>query len=313
MRAARVHVLGEPLSVDDVPEPVAEGSTTVVRLEHAAVNPLDLRVCSGALGELPLPFTPGLEGVGRTPDGAVVLVAGQGLGLRRPGTYAEQVAAPTGSLVPVPAKVDPAQAAGVGVAGLTAWGMVHRNAEVTRDDRVLVLGATGGVGMLALQLAREVGADVWAVVSSGDDVDRVRELGASEVVVAGGPDALAEALRPFRPTVALDPLGGGYTGAVVQAIEPRGRIVVVGVSAAAHTTLDLGAVYRKAVTIRGHALFSTSPDDVRRGLDHCLTAMAAGRLRVHVDAVMPLERVNEAHARLVQRRVTGKLVLSMAA
>lgn len=309
MRAARVHAFDRPLQVDDVPSPEAEPNAAVVHLEYAGVNPLDVRICSGGAGRVRLPFTPGLEGVGTT-DWGRVLVYGAGIGMQRQGTYAEQVLAPLASLVPLDEAVDPVQAAGLGLAGVTAWGVVHRSAKVTPNDRVLVLGASGGVGTLAVQLARETGASVWSHVSSTQDAEAQSALGAEETVV-GGAAELRDTLRPFSPTVVIDPLGGEFTAAALRALQPGGRIVVFGVSANRHSDVDLATLYRKTATIQGHAALATSAEDVRRALEECLASLSTGRLHVHVDDVLPLERVDEAHTRLVERRVTGKLILSV--
>lgn len=311
MRAARVHTFGQPLQVDDVPEPEAGEGEKVVRLDYAGVNPLDVRICAGGAGRVPLPFTPGVEGVGTTEQGRV-LVYGEGIGMRRAGTYAEQVLAPSSSLVPLDDAVDPVQAAGVGLAGVTAWGALHRTARVTAEDRVLVLGASGGVGSLVVQLAREAGATVWSQVSTEADAEAQSGFGAHETVV-GGPAELRDALRPVSPTLVIDPLGGEFTPAALRALEPGGRVVVFGVAAGDRSTLDLAMLYRKAAIVQGHAALTMSPADVRQALEACLTSLATSRLQVHVDELLPLERVNEAHARLVDRNVTGKLVLAVGA
>lgn len=310
MRAARVHAFDEPLRIDEIERPEPEPDATLVRLDYAGVNPLDVRVSNGGAGRIRLPFTPGLEGVGTSDDGRV-LVYGGGIGTRVAGTYAEYVSASRENVVPLAAGVDPVQAAGIGLAGVTAWGLVHLSAQVTPDDRVLVLGASGGVGTLVVQLAAATGARVWSVVSTEDDAATQRDLGAEEAVV-GGAGELRDALRPLRPTVVIDPLGGDYTTEALRALEPGGRIVVFGVSAGDRAELDLALLYRKAATVQGHAALSTSAADVRRALDACLISLAEGRLRVHVDEILPLEQVNEAHRRLVERKVTGKLVLAVA-
>lgn len=312
MRAARVHTFGQALQVDDVPEPEAGEGEAVVRLDYAGVNPLDVRICAGGAGRIPLPFTPGLEGVGTTEQGGQVLVYGEGIGMRRAGTYAEQVLVPLSSLIPLDDTVDAVQAAGLGLAGVTAWGALHRTARVTPEDRVLVLGASGGVGNLVVQLAREAGATVWSQVSTEADAGAQTGFGAHETVV-GGPDELRDALRPLSPTVVIDPLGGEFTAAALRALEPGGRIVVFGVAADDHSNLDLAMLYRKAAVVQGHAALATSPADVRQALEACLASLVTDRLQVHVDELLPLERVNEAHTRLVDRNVTGKLVLSVNA
>lgn len=309
MRAARIHEFGAPLVVEDVPEPHADEGEQLVRLTHAGVNPLDLRVGAGGAGRVPLPFIPGCDGVGTTDAGPVVVYGG-GIGLRRPGTYAELVAAPAARLVPVPPGVAATQAAGLGMAAVTAYGLVHGRAAIENDERVLVLGASGGVGILTVQLLREARVPTWALCSTIADAEHIRSLGAGEVLV-GGPESVAEA-RSWAPTTVVDPLGGPFTGAALQVVGTGGRIAVLGSAAGTTGALDFGLLYRKAATVFGHATLAMSGTQVRAALQHCLDALATGRLAVHVDDVVGLDDVEQAHERLRLRRATGKLVLAMA-
>lgn len=302
MKAARLHEFSSPLRIDEVDEPVPGDGEVLVRLTHAGVNPIDVRLREGGAGRVPLPFVPGCDGVG-VADSGPVAVYGAGVGLRRAGTYAEWVAAPAASLVPLPAGVDPVQAAGLGLAGVTAWSLVRN---VSGADRVLVLGASGGVGSLAVRLAATAGARVCAQTTSPG-----LELGAGEEVVVCAADGLREAVRSFAPTVVLDGLGGAYTGAAVQAVAPGGRITVFGVSAGARGEIDYSVLYRKAVTLTGHASLALPVHEVRDALSVCLDLVAGGQLRVLVDEVLPLGAVNSAHRRLVERQTTGKLVLAL--
>jgi NADPH2:quinone reductase len=304
VKAARLHEFRSPLRIDDVPDPEPGPDDVLVRLTHAGVNPIDVRLRDGGAGRVELPFVPGCDGVGYTASGNVV-VYGAGLGLRRAGTYAEQVAVPARAAVRLPDGVDPLQAAGIGLAGVTAWALVGRH--VSAADRVLVLGASGGVGTLAVQLARSAGATVWAHTAEPADA---ADLGADKVIAADAA-GLRDAVCELEPTVVLDGLGGSYTGAAVRAVADGGRITVFGVSAGGHGELDYAALYRKSVTLAGHASLALSASDVRDALVGCLELVAGGQVRVVIDAVLPLAAVNDAHDRLLTRRATGKLVLAV--
>lgn len=310
MRAARIHSFGEPLVVEEVLDPEPSPGETVVELTHAAVNPLDIRVVSGGAGRMPLPFIPGCDGAGRTGLGPV-LVYGGGIGLSRSGTYAGAVAVPDRYVVPIPDGVDPAQAAGLGMAAVTAYGLVHGPVPVSSEDRVLVLGASGGVGLLAVQLALAAGARVWAQTSSADDAALLTSLGAEEVVV-GGAAELRDGARSLSPHLVIDPLGGPFTDAALRILEPAGRIAVLGASAGGRGEVDFGMLYRKAATIVGHATLRMSGSQVRTALDACLDGLRTGTIKVHVDDVLPLDQVEQAHQRLNNRQATGKLVLAVA-
>lgn len=310
MRAARIHAFGEPLVLEDVPAPEAGPGETVVQLSHAGVNPLDIRVAAGGAGRMPLPFTPGCDGVGQTSHGPV-LVYGHGIGLSRPGTYAGAVVVPDTCMIPLPPGVDLAGAAGLGMAGVTAYGLVHGSVPVTSEDRVLVLGASGGVGLLAVQLARLAGGRVWAQTSSADDANLLTDLGAEEVVV-GGAAELRDGARAWSPHLVIDPLGGPFTDAALRIVETGGRIAVLGASAGNRGELDFAMLYRKAATIFGHATLKMGDTEVREALETCLDGLRSGALQVHVDDVLPLDQVEHAHERLSTRQATGKLVLAMA-
>jgi len=123
---------------------------------------------------------------------------------------------------------------------------------------------------------------------------------------------LRAATKALAPTVVIDALGGEFTAAAVQALRPQGRLVVVGSAAGASATLDVSLLYRKAVTIRGHASLMLPPSAARAALEHCLAAAAHGTLRAHVDSVLPLDDVAEAHRRLAAREATGKILLAVA-
>jgi NADPH2:quinone reductase len=213
--------------------------------------------------------------------------------------------------VPLPEGVAPEQAAAMGVAGVTAFRTVTELGRVGPDDRVLVLGAGGGVGGMVVSLARSLGATVWGQTGDAQKADLVRRLGAAHAVVAGDAAALAGALADFSPTVVFDALGDGFTGAAIDAMAPRGRLVLFGTSAATEGVVPLQALYRKGLSVLGYGGLIADPADLRRGLLAALEALAQGRLEVTVDAVVPLEAVNDAFDRLAARRVAGKLVLDL--
>ncbi|GBC86275.1 Quinone oxidoreductase 1 [bacterium HR12] len=311
MRAARLHRFGEPLVVEDAPEPVPGPGEVLVEVAYAGVNPLDVWVTRGTVagGSQPLPFVPGAEAVGRV-DGRWVVVRGAGVGVTRDGLYAERAAVPAEAVVDLPPGVDPAQAAAAPIAGGTAWALAHRVARVTPADRVLVLGAAGGVGSLLLQVLRNAGVRAWGQTGDPGKVAFVEAQGAERVVVAGAAD-LAGAVAELRPTVVVDPLGDGYTAAALQALEPYGRLVLFGVSAGPTQDLDLRALYRKAISVLTYSGTIEPAERLREATEAVLAELAAGRLRVPVEEILPLERAAEAHRRIEERRVRGKLVLEV--
>ncbi len=310
--AARLHAHCDPLSVEDteLPEP-AEGEVRV-RLRFAGINPVDTYVARGLVaGETELPRTLGGEAVGVL-DGTDVLISGGGLGSQRDGVWAQAANVPRDAVHEVPKGVVPTEAAAMGIAGLTAWQVVHELAEVQAEDRVLVLGAAGGVGSIIVSLGASAGATVWGQTGSETKAALIERQGAHYALVADG-TGLAHALRDFHPTVVFDPLGGEFLAPAIEALVPRGRHVTFGTSAGAEVTFNLQSLYRKSLKLLGYGGMQLGSDERRRGLRSALAALADGRLKVAVDRLYPLEQVNEALAHLGERRAQGKVLLEMEA
>jgi NADPH:quinone reductase-like Zn-dependent oxidoreductase len=165
------------------------------------------------------------------------------------------------------------------------------------------------VGCLLIQLARGRGATVWGQTGSAGKADAITSMGAERVIVASAAE-LAAAVADLRPTVAFDPLAGSFTPALVEALQPHGRLAIFGVSAGSETTIDMRALYRKGVLLLGYSGMVEPPATQRAALVEVLGELAAGRLRVPVAEVLPLEAAAEAHRRILDREVTGKLVLA---
>jgi NADPH2:quinone reductase len=239
-----------------------------------------------------------------------VLVAGEGLGAARDGVWAQAANVPADAVVEIPEGVQQRAAAAMGIAGLTAFNCVRRLAKVTSEDRVLVLGASGGVGSMIVSLAASAGATVWGQTGSEEKAAHVAEHGASRVLVSG-PDGLSGPLSEFEPTVVFDPLGDGFVAPAIEAMAPRGRLVSFGVSAGAEVTFNLQTLYRKMVSVLGYGGMQLTSEERRPGLQEALEALRAGELKVRIDDVLALDGVNEALARLAERRVQGNLLLDL--
>jgi len=208
--------------------------------------------------------------------------------------------------------VDLAHAAGVGVAGVTAWRTATELARVTEGDRVLVLGASGGVGSILVSVCRSAGARVWGQTTTPEKAEFVRSRGADEAVVAHA-EELADAIKALEPTVVFDALGNGFTAVAIEALQPFGRLVSIGVSAGPMVELNMQSVYRKFLTIYGYGGLVEPEARRASARRETLQALAEGRLSVPVAGVLPLDEVNEAFRRLEAREVTGKLILDLAA
>ncbi|MGI8847131.1 MAG: quinone oxidoreductase family protein [Candidatus Dormibacteria bacterium] len=309
MKAVRVHQFGGGVHVDEVAEPLARDTDVLIRVRHIAVNPLDLWVSQGTVagGDQHLPFVVGTEAVADH-DGHLVLVHGAGIGVTRDGLCRELADVPLTACTPLPGNIDPRQAAAAAVAGVTAWRLVHELTETTASDVALVLGASGGVGSLLVQVLRDVGCRVVAQTSSEKKRCHLTDLGADEVIVTSA-ETLPE-LEP-APSVIFDPLGGPATARAMVLLGPFGRHALFGTSQAPTAPVDLRAFYRKAGRLLGYSQTIDPPSALLSAMIHVLDQLAAGRLRVPIDEVLPLDRAPEAHRRLQQRSVRGKVILDV--
>jgi NADPH2:quinone reductase len=308
--AARLYEVGEPLRIENVDIAAPGADEVTIDLAFAGVNPIDRYVATGSVGAgNRLPRTLGGEGSGHV-DGKPVLVIGGGLGLTRDGTFAGAVTCPREAVTEAREGTDLRQLAAMGVAGLTAWNVVTRSAQVTKQDRVVVLGAGGGVGIPIVSVASSIGAEVWGQVSTSAKAAAVSEVGASTVLVCDAA-GLADAATSFAPTVVIDALGGHFTGAALLAMAPGGTLVSFGASAGADASINLPRFYRSGQRIVGYAGGRLTTEERRAGLVEALAALGDGRLQVRIDRVLSLSEVNEAFALLVARSVTGKLLLDV--
>jgi NADPH2:quinone reductase len=312
IEAARLVEHGAPLVVQSVElaEPASGTDEVVVEMSWGGVNPVDRYAALGlAAPDGPVPRTLGTEGSG-TVDGSPVVVHGSGVGTARDGLWASKAVVPRSAITQVPDGVDLASAGAIGVAGATAWCVVNDLAAVSGDDRVLVLGASGGVGSMIVSLCHSIGATVWGQTSAGTNSSWVAERGADHVVVVDAGELVAQG-RDLEPTVVFDPLGDGFTGEAIKLMAPRGRLVLFGTSAGASGEVPLQMLYRKGLTLYGYAGLIASVQTLALAKQHALQAVADGRMHVSVGATIPLADVNQAFEHLVNRDVQGKILLDL--
>jgi NADPH:quinone reductase len=293
VRAAQIAALQEPprvVELDDV-----EG----VRVEAVALNPLDIAVGSGIFygGHPPLPYVPGCEAAGRTEDGALVYLFGDARGVRTDGFLAERVVASGDVVLRLPIDIDPAVAAAAGIAGVAGWVPVAWKAKVAPGDRVLVLGATGAVGKVAVQAARLLGAEqvVGASRHAGDGVVAL--------------DEIARAFGGEGFTVCIDPIWGEPLAHALAAAAPHARIVQLGQSAGPEAPLRSADVRGKELVIQGHSNFALTTEERNRAYLELLDHLSAGRIVLDIERY-PLDRAAEAWER--QRSGPGgKVVIEL--
>ena len=301
MRAAVLTELGATPQVADFDEPTAGDGEEVVDVLAAALNPIDLRTSSGALKDRqpPIPSVVGSEGVGRTADGRRVYFARS---VPPYGSIAERALVRSDGLVEVPDGVGDAEALAYGIAGTAAYGALKRRGQLQPGERVLVLGASGPVGLIAVQLAKLMGAShVTAAARSERGLARAQELGADAAVRLGDAPQFPEV------DLVIDPLWGAPAAAAVKALAPRGRLVQLGQSAGGEATLASVDVRFKELSILGYTNFMSTPEEQAEALTTMWRHAAAGELTADVE-VAPLEEI----ATVWERQATSpgvKLVL----
>jgi NADPH2:quinone reductase len=300
--------------VDEWEEPRAEGDDQVVaEVLAAGLNPVDISLASGKFyaGPPPVPYVVGREAVVRLPDGTRAYVDATAFPF---GTFAERTLIPAGVAIPVSDELDDGLAVALGVAGLAAWLPLEWRAELKPGERVLVLGASGSVGLIAVQAAKLLGAGrVVAAARSEEGLERARESGADATVSLaeeGDADALASAFREAAEgdlDVVIDPVWGEPAVAAITALGRFGRHVQIGQSAAPEATITSAAIRGKPLAILGHTNFAV-PFEVRRAAYERMARHAtAGEIRVDVERI-PLANVADAWERQ-QRSPNQKLVI----
>jgi NADPH2:quinone reductase len=314
-----VEAVGSPPRPADVDEPVRGEGDALVQVAAAPLNPVEIRVAAGRHPKrAEPPYVPGTEGAGtvlesaRLAPGTRVRFESAALpGFGALGTLAERAAVPEESLVELPDGMEDDVAAALGVVGITALLALERAAPAG-GERVLVLGASGAVGQMAVQLARLMGAGrVVGAGRSAEGLERVRELGADEVVQLADGD-LTEAFEQAAGgplDIVIDPLWGKPAMAALRAIATEGRLVNVGQSAGADVRLPLEFVRNRQGAI--HAISSgwTALESKAAAYRRLSEDVVAGRLRVNRELV-PLDEVSAAWERQ-EASPGGKLVIAL--
>jgi NADPH2:quinone reductase len=301
MRAAVIDSLGGAPALRDVPEPEVRDGDVLVRVRAATINPVDLSISRGGFyrGAPEVPYVVGNEGVGDVDGKPFYFDVSAGFD-GRSGSLAELVAVPRENLVPLPDGVDPALAVGFGIAGLAAWLGLEWTAKLQAGERVLVLGASGPVGQVGVQVAKLLGAGrVVAAARSEAGLARARELGADATVSLVGDGDLTARFRDAAEgelDVVLDPLWGAPGVAALAALTAFGRHVQIGQSAGAEAPVSSAVVRGRSRRILGHTNFLVPREDRTAAYRRMLEHAAAGELTVDYE-VLPLERVSEAWQR----------------
>ncbi|MEZ0294503.1 MAG: zinc-binding alcohol dehydrogenase family protein [Solirubrobacteraceae bacterium] len=311
MRAAVLHSHGAVPEVGEFRDPEPEDGAELLELRAAALNPIDIRVAGGQfpLERYETPYVAGKEGVGARADGSLVYFEYT----RKPfGAFGERALIEAGSGYDVPEGLEPELAVCLGVSGLAAWLGLEWRGRLAPGETVLVLGASGVVGQIAVQAAKLMGAArVVAAARDAEALERARALGADALVsLRDDADDLAAGLRAASGgdgfDLALDPLWGDPAKAAISAMKPFGRVVSLGQSAGAEATLTSQAIRSTPIDLLGYTNYTAG--EARKAAAYAELAghAARGEIAVRIERI-GLDDVPEAwqrqgtspHAKLV--------------
>ena len=323
MRAVVCREYGTPedLVLDELPDPTPGPGQVVVKVRAAAVNYPDVLLIAGKYQiKVPPPFSPGSEMAGD------VLAVGDGVDYRPGdrvsattfvGAFAEQAVVDARGLTPIPDGVDYADAAAFGVTNRTAYYTLRTVAPVEPGDWVVVLGAGGGVGLAAVDIAVLMGARVIAAASGAEKLEVCRQRGAEAVIDYDHEDLrtrLKEITGPDGAQVVVDPVGGRYSEPALRGLGRGGRFVTLGYAAGNIPAIPLNLVLLKGITVQGieiRTFMIDHPDEIARDDAELRQLFAEGRLRPYIGARFPLEQAAAALRYVADRKAIGKVVIDV--
>jgi NADPH:quinone reductase len=312
MRAVQIEEFGGPevLQVVDVEKPVPSDGEVLIEVSRAGMNSADTHQRENSyLARYEVPLVLGGEAAGTTEDGRRVIA------LVPSGGYAEYAVAHESAVFPIPDGVDDGAALALLIQGLTAWHLFKTSAKLAADESVVVVSGAGGVGSLALQLAKPFGAGrVIATASTEEKRSLCLALGADAAVDPAAEDlkgALIEANDGKQVEVVLEMAGGRVFDGCFEALAPFGRIVAYGIAGREQNTVETGRLMRKSRAVVGFWLMHClgRRDMIEEPLADLFSRAARGDLVPQLGRTYPLSEVRQAHEDLQGRRTTGKLLL----
>ena len=328
MRAVVVREFGgiEKAALGEMPKPEPKAGEVMIEVRAVSVNFVDLVMMSGTYQfKPPLPFVPGKLPVG------VVTAVGPGVKTFKTGDhallmaeqagFAEFAVMPENQCIRLPPSLPFEEAASMALVYDTAYFALKDRGRIAPGDNVLVLGATGGVGLAAIQLAKAFGARVMAAVASKNKEDIVRAAGADAIVDLSAPD-LHESLRQqvFALTgkkgvdIIVDMLGGDIFDAAVRSLAWCGRLIVIGFASGRIPSLKMNYVLVKNIEVSGMQISDyrkRKPADMQAAFADIYRLHAEGRLKPLPTKAYPIERFAEALSDIKDRKVRGRIVLTL--
>jgi len=320
MKAIQVKKVGGPeaLELVELPVPQPKANEALVKLAASGVNFIDVYFREGRY-KGPLPFIPGQEGAGVVTalgsEASTVKVGDRVAWTAVQGAYAEYASVPADRLVPIPQGVSDREAAGAMLQGMTAHYLSHDAYSLKQGETVLIHAAAGGVGLLLVQMAHNIGARVIATVSTDEKAKLARGAGAHEVILYTQADFEAETKRLTGGKgvdVVYDSVGKTTFEKGLNILRPRGMMVLFGGSSGAVPPFDLVVLSQKG------SLYLTRPtlvnyiatrDELLARSSSVFGMMVSGKLKLRIEYTYPLAEAQRAHRELEGRKTTGKLLL----
>src|SRR5260221_5806805 len=306
----------EVMKLAEVAKPEVKPGTVLIRVRAAGINFADTLFRQGQYVMQPqLPDTPGLEGAGDVEAvgaGVTNVKVAQRVAAIGSKMYAEYALAPAAQVIPLPDATSYAEGAAYPIQVLTAWHMLHTSHATGPGQTVLVHSAAGGVGIVAVQIAKAAGARVIGTVSSDSKFALVKEHGADDVINYATHDFAAEANRLTSGRgvdLILDAVGATTLEKGLTCLAPFGHLILYGRAGGPPEPLNLFKLFEKSTKVSGFVLYTVSanPAVMRRGIEESFKLMTAGKLKLVVGKSFPLADAAEAHRFMESRQSVGKL------
>jgi NADPH2:quinone reductase len=320
MKAIVFEKIGGPevMKIAEVPKPEVKPGMVLIKIRAAGINFADTLFRQGQYVMQPkFPDTPGFEGAGEIEAvgaGVTNLRAGQRVAAIGSKMYAEYALAPAAQVIAIPESMSFEDGAAFPIQVLTAWHMIHTAHKTERGQTVLVHSAAGGVGVVAIQIAKAAGARVIGTVSSDEKITVVKQHGADEVINYVTHDFAAEANRITGGRgvdLILDAVGATTMDKGLTCLAPFGHLILYGRAGGPPEPLNVFRLFEKSIKVSGFVLNTVAavPELMRRGIEESLRLIAERKVRIVVGKSFPLAQAVEAHRFMESRQSTGKLVL----
>ncbi len=319
MRAMQVTEYGQPLSLREIDKPTPAKGEVLLEIHAVGMNFGDTLLIKGTYQEKPpLPFTLGMEicgtviglgdGVDSLREGQRVAVYGGSGGLAEYGCFAAEIC------VPIPDQMTETDAAAFLIAYGTSHVALDYKAHLQPGERLLVLGASGGVGLTAVELGKLMGAEVIACARGADKLAVAQKAGADHLIDSDSDDIRARVKELGGADVVYDPIGGDQFKAALRACNPEARLIPLGFASGEVPQIPANIILVKNLTVIGlywGGYARVNPKVLTDSFRQLFDWYGQGRLTPHVSHVLPLERANEALDLLRSRKSTGKVVVTI--